>query len=143
VGSFFLLLLLGAIWLGLNVIRVRTYDYAADYQRHLGDGRQSIYWYVVKLQGSIIWAAALEIAVCLGLAVTLIIKRCRIGFKVRFGSTRIPASSPWRGLRPGLGQCRNTACNSTHQLIQKFVFLHFRIINVNSHNATSIDQLIY
>jgi hypothetical protein len=75
--SFFLLLLLGAFWLGLNVIRVRTYDYAADYQRHLGDYRQSLYWYAVKLQSSIMWAATLDIVVCLGLAVTLILKRCR------------------------------------------------------------------
>jgi hypothetical protein len=49
--TFVLLLpMLGAIWLGLNVIRVYTYDYAADYNRHLGDLRRDLYWPVVKIQ---------------------------------------------------------------------------------------------
>jgi len=39
--SLLLLPILAAIWLGLNIIRVHTYDYAADYARHLGDFRQA------------------------------------------------------------------------------------------------------
>jgi hypothetical protein len=35
--SILLLPIFAAIWLGLNVIRYNTYDYAVDYQRHLGD----------------------------------------------------------------------------------------------------------
>jgi hypothetical protein len=42
--SVLLLPMLGAIWLGLNVIRGNTYEFAADYQRHLGDYRQRIVW---------------------------------------------------------------------------------------------------
>jgi peptidoglycan/LPS O-acetylase OafA/YrhL len=63
--SIVLLPTLGAIWLGLNVIRGETYEYAADYQRHLGDFRQNLYWYVVETQDWIVWIA--RIAIVLGL----------------------------------------------------------------------------
>jgi hypothetical protein len=52
--SLLLLPTLGAIWFGLNKIRVNTYDYAADYQEHLGDFRQNLYWDVVKTQDCIV-----------------------------------------------------------------------------------------
>jgi hypothetical protein len=71
------MLLLGVSWFGLNVIRVRTYDYAADYQRHLGDFHQSLYWNVVASQGFLVLAAKLDAAVSLGLIITLIIERLR------------------------------------------------------------------
>lgn len=47
--------MLGAIWLGLNVIRVSAYDYAADFALHQGDYRQNLYLYAVKIQDLLIW----------------------------------------------------------------------------------------
>lgn len=67
--SVLLLPMLGAIWLGLNVIRGNTYEFAADYQRHLGDYRQSLFWYVVETQEWIVWTARVDILVGLLLAV--------------------------------------------------------------------------
>ena len=56
-----LLPMLGAIWLGLNVIRVYTYNYAVDYSRHIGDFRQILYWNVVKIQDLIVWIARADL----------------------------------------------------------------------------------
>jgi hypothetical protein len=53
--------MLGATWLGLSVIRADTYNYAVDYQRHLGDFRQSLYWNVVKIQDLIVWIARVDL----------------------------------------------------------------------------------
>ena len=76
--SLLLLPMLGAIWLGLNVIRGNTYEYATDYQRNLGDYRQSLYWYVVEAQDWIAWAARVDIAVILLLAVASVFHRKEI-----------------------------------------------------------------
>ncbi len=73
--SVLLLPMLGAIWLGLNVIRSNTYDYAVDYQRHLGDYRQSLYWYVVETQDRIVWAARVDLVVGLVIAILTIFRR--------------------------------------------------------------------
>jgi hypothetical protein len=51
---------LGAIWFGLNLIRVDTYIYAADTTRHLGDFRQTLYWNVVEIQAGIVWIAIID-----------------------------------------------------------------------------------
>jgi hypothetical protein len=60
--TFVLLLpMLGAIWLGLNVIRSNTYEFAVDYARHLGDFRQSLYWHVVETQDQIVWIAKADL----------------------------------------------------------------------------------
>ena len=67
--------MLGAIWLGMNVIRGNTYDYAVDYQRHLGDYRQNLYWYVVEAQDWIVWTARVDMAAILLLTVATIFKR--------------------------------------------------------------------
>ena len=67
--------MLGAIWLGLNVIRFTTYDYAADYQRHFGDYRQSLYWYAVETQDWIVWALRIDALVCLLLAANVFMRR--------------------------------------------------------------------
>lgn len=73
--SVLLLPMLGAIWLGMNVIRGNTYDYAVDYQRHLGDYRQNLYWYVVEAQDWIVWTARVDMAAILLLTVATIFKR--------------------------------------------------------------------
>ena len=72
--SLLLLPMLCAVWLGLNVIRGSTYDYAADYQRHLGDYHQSAYWYAVYTQDWIIWALRIDVLVCLLLAATVFMR---------------------------------------------------------------------
>jgi hypothetical protein len=76
--SLLLLPMLGAIWLGLNVIRGNTYFYAADYQRHLGDYRQNLYWYVVEGQDWIVWAALVDMGVSLLLALATFFHRKEI-----------------------------------------------------------------
>ena len=76
-GSLLLLLLLGTSWFGLNLIRVRTYDYAADYQRHLGDFRQNLFFEVVRVQGLLVRAAKLDAVVGIGLLSSLIVQRLR------------------------------------------------------------------
>jgi hypothetical protein len=68
--TFVLLLpMLGAIWLGLNVIRSNTYEFAGDYARHLGDFRQSLYWYVVETQDRIVWIAKADLLPITSLAI--------------------------------------------------------------------------
>ncbi len=74
-ASVLLLPMLGAIWLGLNVIRSNTYDYAADYQRHLGDYRQSLYWYMVETQDWIVWTARVDLVVALLIAILAVFRR--------------------------------------------------------------------
>jgi hypothetical protein len=67
--------MLGASWLGLNVIRAATYNYAVDYQRHHGDFRQSLYWNVVTIQGLIIRIARAELLLIPLLAAVSLLKR--------------------------------------------------------------------
>ena len=59
--AFFTLLLwlpaLGALWLGLNVIRSYTYDSAADYRLYSTVWYQGLYWKVVELQNTIVLLA--------------------------------------------------------------------------------------
>lgn len=73
--SVLLLPMLGAIWLGLNVIRGNTYEYAADYERHLGDYRQSLYWHVVEMQDWIVWTVRVDMVVGILLAVAAVFGR--------------------------------------------------------------------
>ena len=73
--SIVLMPLLGAIWLGLNFIRGNTYEFAADYQRHLGDYRQDLYWYVVETQDWLVWTARLDLVLGLVLAVAVVFRR--------------------------------------------------------------------
>jgi len=70
-----LLLMLGATWLGLNVIRAHTYDYAINYSRHLGDFRQDLHWYAVETQDRIVWIARADLLPIALLAVVCIWKR--------------------------------------------------------------------
>ena len=71
--SILLLPMLGAIWLGLNVIRGNLSDYVEDYQRHLGYYR--LYWYAVEAQDWIVWAARIDILLCFMLAATVFKRR--------------------------------------------------------------------
>lgn len=73
--SVLLLPMLGAIWLGLNVIRGYTYEYAADYQRHLGDYRQSLHWHVVCAQEWTFWGAQTDFVVGLLLGLAILFRR--------------------------------------------------------------------
>jgi hypothetical protein len=73
--SLLLLPTLGAIWFGLNFVRVKTYDYAADYQRHLGDFRQTLFSFVVKAQDSVVWVAVVDMVLCPSLAAITVSKR--------------------------------------------------------------------
>ena len=68
--SILLLPALATIWMGLNDIRGSTYEYAADYQRHLGDYRQNLYWHVVSMQDWIVWIAVVDFVFSVCLAVT-------------------------------------------------------------------------
>jgi hypothetical protein len=70
-----LLPMLGAIWLALNVIRANTYEYAVDYQRHLGDFRQNLHWNAVNLQDLIVWIASTDLLLLLLLAAISLWKR--------------------------------------------------------------------
>jgi hypothetical protein len=88
--SILLVPMLGAIWLGLNVIRGNTYEFAADYQRHLGDYRQTLFWYVVETQDWIVWTARVDIVVSLLLAVANIFKHKETN------AARDPSSVPMR-----------------------------------------------
>jgi ABC-type multidrug transport system fused ATPase/permease subunit len=58
----------GLIWLGLNVVRRNTYEYAVEFQRHLGDYRQSLYWHVGNSQDWIVWIAKVDLVVSLLIA---------------------------------------------------------------------------
>jgi len=78
-ASFLLLPTIGAIWLGLNVIRSNTYEFAADYQRHLGDYRQSLFWYAVETQDWIVWIARADLVVGLLLAISTALRRPQAG----------------------------------------------------------------
>jgi hypothetical protein len=71
--SIVLLPMLGAIWLGLNVVRGNLSDYVEDYRRHLGYYR--LYWYAVEAQDWIVWVARIDILLCLMLAVATVFKR--------------------------------------------------------------------
>lgn len=73
--SLLLLPMVGAIWLGLNVIRGNTYEYAADYQRHLGDYRQNLFWYVVETQDWLVWVARVDLVASLLLVATVFMRR--------------------------------------------------------------------
>jgi hypothetical protein len=70
-----LLPMLSAVWLGLNAIRVNTYDYAADYNRHIGDFRQDSHWYVVKIQNLICYVAIADFFLTALSAIILLGKR--------------------------------------------------------------------
>jgi hypothetical protein len=67
--------MLTAIWSSLNVIRVNTYDYAADYQHHLGDYRQNLYWQIVETQDWIVWAIRIDMLLCLLFAAIVLMRR--------------------------------------------------------------------
>jgi len=75
-GFFTLLLslpMLGCVWLGLNVIRSYSYDFAVDYNRNLGNWRQNLYGYAVESQDMIVlFAKVLGIALALWLMVDLV-----------------------------------------------------------------------
>jgi len=73
--SILLLPMLGVVWLGLNVVRSDTYEFAADSQRHLGDYRQRLYWYVVETQDWIYWVARLDLVLSLLLGVAVAFER--------------------------------------------------------------------
>jgi hypothetical protein len=73
--SLLLLPALGASWFGLNFIRVRTYDYAADYQRHLGDFRQALFGFAIRAQRFVIWAAVVDAVLCPTLAAIAFVQR--------------------------------------------------------------------
>ena len=49
-----LMLAMGPLWLGLNVIRAYTYDYAADYERNKGSFLQHLNWFAVENQDRIL-----------------------------------------------------------------------------------------
>ena|ERR1700677_4411234 len=75
--SLLLLPTLVAIWFALNIIRVHTYDYAMDYQRHLGDFRQNLFRYAVESQTCVVWAGIIDTVLCPLLAVIAVIQKIR------------------------------------------------------------------
>jgi hypothetical protein len=74
--SILLLPTLGAIWLGLNVIRASTYEYGAEYQQHLGDYRQYLNWFAVETQDWLVWIARIDMVLALMLVVATVF-RCK------------------------------------------------------------------
>jgi hypothetical protein len=67
------LVVLGPIWLGLNVIRFYSYDLGADYQRNSTLWYHNLYWYVVESQDIIVLLAKiLGIAIVVWVAIDLV-----------------------------------------------------------------------